>query len=209
MKEITKDEISKILELHKKWLFSIDGGERANLRSADLSFADLSYADLSFADLRFADLSSADLRYANLSSANLRSADLSSADLSYADLSSADLSSADLSSANLSSANLRYADLSSADLRYANLRSADLRYANLRSADLSSAKTDKRYFQAACIGSRKDMTTYCFDDDVIFCGCFKGTLKEFEDKVLKKYPDAENIHHREYVGLINYIRGIK
>ena len=150
----------------------------ANLRSADLSYADLRSADLSYADLR--------------------SADLSYADLSYADLRSADLSSADLSSA----------DLRSADLRSANLRSADLRYADLRSADLSSADLDKRYIQVACIGSAKRMTTYCFDDDKIWCGCFTGTLAEFEAQVKETHKDNEK-HLKEYLGFINYVNSLK
>ena len=94
--------------------------------------------------------------------------------------SSADLSSADLSSANLRSANLSSADLSYANLRSANLRSANLSSANLSSANLSYAKTDKRYIQIGCIGSSKRVTTYCFEDDQITCGCFTETLKEFE-----------------------------
>ncbi len=133
------------------WKLAVEAAVKAsaNLRSADLSYADLSSANLSSADLRSANLSYADLSSANLGSADLRSADLGSADLSSADLSSADLRYADLRSADLSSAdlcyaNLRYANLSSADLSSANLgsadlRSADLSSANLRSANLSSA----------------------------------------------------------------------
>jgi len=155
----------------------------ADLRSANLSSANLSSADLSYADLRSADLRSADLRSANLSSANLRSADLRSADLRSADLSSADLRSADLSSADLSSA-------------------------NLRSADLSYAVTDKRYIQIACIGSAKRMTTYCFEDDKIWCGCFTGTLDEFEAKVISTHS-ANDQYLKEYMGFINYLRSLK
>ena len=54
-------------------------------KNADLRSADLSYANLRSADLRSADLRSADLSYANLRSANLSYADLRSADLSYAE----------------------------------------------------------------------------------------------------------------------------
>ena len=137
------------------------------------------------------------------SSANLRYADLSSADLSSANLRYADLSSADLSSANLSSA-----DLSSADLSYANLSSADLRYANLSSANLSSANLDKKYISISCIGSSKRMTTYCFEDDIIWCGCFKGTLIEFENKVNKTHKNNEK-YLKEYLGAINYLKSLK
>ena len=138
-----KKELNKIIREHKEWLMS-EGGERANLSSADLRFADLQSADLHSADLHSANLSSADLSSANLRFANLRSADLHSADLQSADLHSADLQSANLSSADLQSADLRFADLHSADLqsaelRFANLQSADLSSANLRSADLRSA----------------------------------------------------------------------
>ena len=152
-------QLKEILELHRKWLFNIDGGIKADLRSA-----------------------------------NLRSANLRSADLSYANLRSADLS---------------YADLRSADLSYADLRSADLRSADLRSADLSYAKTDKRYVQISCIGSRKGTTTYCFEDDLIICGCFKGTLEEFTAKVLGKYSEPKDQYHKEYIGFIKYLEGLK
>jgi hypothetical protein len=151
----------------------------------------------------------ADLRYANLSSADLRSADLRSADLRSADLRSADLRSANLSSADLRYANLRSANLSSADLRYANLS-----YANLSSANLSSANLDKRYIQVACIGSRKDMTTYCFDDNWIWCGCWPdgsytgGTLEEFEEAVKETHEDNPQ-YLAEYLGFIAYIRSLR
>ena len=96
---ISKEELAKILELHKKWLNGEEGGERANLSGADLR-----WANLSGANLRWADLSGADLSDANLSMAYLSSADLSGADLSCADLSDANLSGANLRWANLSGA---------------------------------------------------------------------------------------------------------
>ena len=48
----------------------------ANLRNADLRYAELGYADLRNADLSNANLGYADLRYAELSNANLRNAEL-------------------------------------------------------------------------------------------------------------------------------------
>ena len=125
--------------------------------------------------------------------ANLRYADLSYADLRFAELSSADLSSADLS----------YANLRSADLNSANLRSADLSSANLNSANL-----DLKFISLNRIGSRREMTTYCFDNDTIWCGCFKGTLEEFEKKVNKTHKDNKQ-HLKEYTGAINYIKFLK
>lgn len=46
-----QEELSLILESHKKWLNNEDGGIRANLRDADLSDADLRDANLSNANL--------------------------------------------------------------------------------------------------------------------------------------------------------------
>ena len=110
----------------------------------------------------------------------------------------ADLRYADLHSANLHSADLRYADLSSADLHSANLRSANLHSANL----------DKRYISITRIGSRKSMTTYCFDDDTVWCGCFKGSLEAFEEKVTETHKNNEQ-YLKEYIGFINYLKSLK
>ena len=48
----TRDELQSILDLHRKWLYSEEGGRRADLRGAYLSGADLRGAYLSGADLR-------------------------------------------------------------------------------------------------------------------------------------------------------------
>jgi len=126
---MTKQDIDKIIALHKKWLVGDEDGERADLRSANLRRADLSGANLRRADLVDADLSGADLS----------GADIRRADLSGANLSGANLSGANLVDANLSGANLRRADISGADIRSADLSGANLRRANLVDADLSGA----------------------------------------------------------------------
>ena len=125
-------ELLEILDLHKKYLNDIPGGECANLSGVDLRGSNLTYADLRGADLRGSDLRSANLRSANLRSSDLRGADLRGADLRGADLIGSDLRSADLRGANLRGAGLSGADLSSADLRGADLRGADLTHADLR-----------------------------------------------------------------------------
>ena len=79
---MNQKELQKILDLHKKWINGDTEGQKADLRCADLSNADLSNADLRCADLSNADLSNADLGNADLSNADLRCADLSNADLS-------------------------------------------------------------------------------------------------------------------------------
>jgi uncharacterized protein YjbI with pentapeptide repeats len=149
----------------------------------------------------------ANLSWANLRGANLRWADLSGANLSWADLRGANLSGANLSGANLSEADLRGADLREANLRGANLRGADLREADLREADLSEALTDDKFVQLSCIGSARRMTTYNANKDIIFCGCFKGTLEQFEAQVKETHAD-NLIYLNEYLSAITFFKSI-
>ena len=95
-----------------------------------------------------------------------------------------------------------------ANLSYANLRGANLSDADLSGADLRGANLDKRYVQISCIGSRKGMTTYCFEDERVWCGCFKGTLKEFEAKVKKTHEHNPQFLD-EYLSFINYLKFLK
>ena len=83
MKTYTKEELAKILKLHKLWVEDNPKGMRANLSYANLRSADLRSADLRSADLSSADLSSADLRHADLRNADLRDANLRDADLDF------------------------------------------------------------------------------------------------------------------------------
>jgi uncharacterized protein YjbI with pentapeptide repeats len=136
---MTKQDIDKIIDLHKKWLAGKSDGEYADLRHADLRHADLSGVNLSGANLSGADLRRADLRHADLRHADLSGVNLSGANLSGADLRRADLRHADLSGVNLSGANLSGADLRRADLRHADLSGVNLSGANLSDADLSDA----------------------------------------------------------------------
>ena len=138
--KMTANELSVILEQHKKWLLNEEGGSRADLSGADLRGADLSGADLSYAYLRGAYLSRADLSGAYLRGANLIDANLSGANLIDANLIDASLIDAYLIDAYLIDANLIDANLIDANLSGADLRGADLSGADLRGADLRGAK---------------------------------------------------------------------
>jgi hypothetical protein len=104
-------------------------------------------------------------------------------------------------------ANLCGANLCGANLCGANLRDANLRGANLCGANLCGAKTDKRYIVISCIGSRKGSTTYCFDDDHVWCGCFKGSLSDFEKAVNETHTNNQR-YLKEYMGVIQYIKSL-
>lgn len=104
-------------------LFSIKG-VGCNLRSFNLS-----RANLIGADLRRVDLSRANLRNANLQQAKLNRAYLVNSDFSHALLMDTDLSYADMrnvifTNADLTNANLSYADLTGANLTQTNLKAA-------------------------------------------------------------------------------------
>ncbi|MDD2956672.1 MAG: pentapeptide repeat-containing protein [Oscillospiraceae bacterium] len=89
-----KDKLAKVLDKHRAWMRGDDGGEKADLSRANLSWSNLSDANLS----------GSNLSWSNLSDANLSGSNLSDADLSRANLRGTNLSGTDLSSANLSDA---------------------------------------------------------------------------------------------------------
>ncbi|EAE2131973.1 pentapeptide repeat-containing protein [Listeria monocytogenes] len=196
-------ELDVVIEKHEKWLR--DGyGERANLRGANLSYADLSCANLSYADLSCANLRGANLSYADLSCANLRGANLRGANLSYADL-----SCANLRGANLRGANLSYADLSCANLRVANLSGANLRGANLSYADLNWINwrdvVSLTVIAVQINTTRKNnQITYIKELEIWTTGCFQGTLEELKDSIEQTHASNDFLKRR-YYRAINYI----
>lgn len=194
---ITQEKLKEIIASHGKWLRCENGGERTDLRNADLSNADLRYASLGGANLDCAKLYGANIGGAVLRNANLYGADLCNANLSNADFNNADLSYANLCYANLSGASLHDADLSNADLRNANLCDA-----NLCDAKLSGASLSKTYYQIVRIGSRNATTTYCVEDDNVLCGCwnnYKGdTLLEFKKRVVSIYGEEGKTPNKKY-----------
>ena len=123
----------------KRDLRSIDL-TRANLHGADLRGAHLARAELRGVDLTGAHLDGAFLAMADLSGAHLARAELRGVDLTRADLFRADLTGADLDGADLSGAKLAAARLDDASLHDADLSGADLGAARLNSADLTGAK---------------------------------------------------------------------
>jgi uncharacterized protein YjbI with pentapeptide repeats len=139
----------EIIDAHRQWLRG-EGGERADLRRANLIDADLSGVYLIGANLSpGAVLIGANLSGANLIGANFAGANLVGANLSGVDLIAANLSGALLRDANLGDADLRDANMTRAILREAimkgtiligvNLSGANLIGANLVGADLTGA----------------------------------------------------------------------
>ncbi|EED2371414.1 pentapeptide repeat-containing protein [Listeria monocytogenes] len=160
-------ELDVVIEKHEKWLR--DGyGERANLRGANLSYADLSCANLRVANLSYADLSCANLRGANLRVANL----------SYADL-----RRADLRGANLSGADLSYADLRRADLNWINWR--DVVGLTVIAVQINTTR-------------KNNQITYIKELEIWTTGCFQGTLEELKDSIEQTHASNDFLKRRYY-----------
>ena len=88
-------------------------------------------------------------------------------------------------------------------------RGADLCGANLGGADLDcwgKLQSTSDILIVGLIGSRNDNTTIFHTDKGIFvkCGCFKGTLEEFEAKV--KETHQGNNHEKDYLALIQFAK---
>ena len=120
-------------------------------------------------------------------------------------LSNADLSNADLRYVDLSNANLIGANLIGADLRYVNLSGANLRYVDLSGVDTEFGKLQD-IMQVSNIGSRKDVTVVYHTEQGIFvkCGCFKGSLAEFEARV--KETHKGNDYEKAYLAMIELVK---
>ena len=139
-------KLDETLKKHELWLEGAYGGERADLRGADLSEAELRGAYLMGANLRRADLRGADLSEAYLTGANLRGADLRRADLRRANLTKADLRRANLSGAKLNRVDLRGTDLKETDLSGADL---DFSCLPLWRGSLNAHFDDRQLYQIA------------------------------------------------------------
>ena len=91
----------------------------------------------------------------------------------------------------------------------ANLRGAYLGGANLGGANFGEwgrINNPSDILIVGLIGSRNDYTTIFHTDKGIFvqCGCFRGTLDEFEAKV--KETHQGNQHERDYLALIQFAK---
>ena len=181
-------DLKEVLRLHERWIKGYKDGWCANLSQRDLSYADLSYSNLSYSNLSGADLIGANLSYSSLRGADLHEADLRCAYVGYADL---------------RDAKLIWADLGDADLGDAKLIGA-----NLHDANLCCAMFDDRIFCLDRIGSANRRTIYNATKDIVWCGCFTGTFKEWVAKIRKTYPDENNVYRKEYEAAIAYFKAI-
>jgi hypothetical protein len=195
MKRYTQEEADQVLAQGKLWLESDhEQGARIDFSSCDLRDVKFGYG--------------ANLRCANLYGANLDGANLDGANLDGANLYGANLYGANLYGANLYGANLRCANLYGANLYGANLDGANLDGANLDGANLDGAKNYKPFLSVGPIGSRCGYTQIYLQEDRIVCGCFNGTLEEFEAAVRRTHT-GNPVHLGGYLGVIEMAKQVR
>jgi len=120
----------------------------------------------------------------------------------------ANLAWAYLAGAYLDGANLAGAYLDGAYLDGANLAGANLAGAYLDGAYLDGARGFEPFICVGPIGSRQAYTTVYLYQDKVSCGCFTGTLAQFEAKVQKTHAHHP-VHLAEYLGLVAYAKALR
>ena len=116
----------------------------------------------------------------------------------------ADLLCANLADANLVDANLVGANLVGAFLVGANLVGANLEGGNF--GDWGKLQSISDILIVGSIGSRNEYTSIFHTDKGVFvqCGCFRGTIEEFEKKV--KETHHGNNYERDYLAMIEFAK---
>ena len=187
-RKISQEELEDILKKHKKWLNNQNGGERANLIDADLS-----YLNFKKVDLRCAKMTSVNLTHADLTDTVLKNADLRSANLTDTVLKNADLTDTNLAFANLKRANLKGTDLTNTTIW-------DTIFSNAGGKSIISIQLN------TSVENR--VINYIPEIDWVSAGCFRGTLEELKNKVKYTHSDNEKIRKR-YEKAIEFIEFLK
>jgi uncharacterized protein YjbI with pentapeptide repeats len=165
---MTQEELSKILEKHKKWLNGENDGHRLYLSHLELKSLDLIGIDLSFIEI-----SRSKLQGIDFSNSKLFHTNLSKNDLSFSTLYRSNLSRSDLRDCDLTLCDLRYADLSFADLRGAKLNLTSLEFANLYGTKFDDSQLIRKgiYLKEKMIGYKK-----CQDGVIVTLEIPKGAI---------------------------------
>ena len=166
--------------------------------------ANLSRANFDHADLESAVLRRANMTYVNLAEATTRRAHFTNATFEGAHFDGVDFTGSKLAKARLDGIHLGHGIV----LCWVDVRGTNIPLFGLAQTSLSETFTNKRYIQVVGIGSRKGTTTYIGEDDLLVCGCFSGTVDEFEAQVKKTYVH-ESQYFQESLGVIAYFRSLR
>ena len=96
--------------------------------------------------------------------------------------------------------------LKDANLGGANLGGANLKGAYLRDANLEGANLPDNFFQFVGFGSRKRCTTFDLLTKKVLCGCFYGSIEEFQEQIIQTHNDNE--YAKQYLSIIEMMKGL-
>ena len=130
-------------------------------------------------------------------------------DLQYMDLKFLDLTEVDFYQANLRFSDLYGANLENANLNRVILDFVDLKNVNLRNANLNDAWIGQHFIQVNGIGLYEQTILYLFEDDIIICKDFKGSLKEFKKRIKEDYLDPTRLYAKQYNLFFENIKNLK
>lgn len=184
------------------------------LDGARLNWVSLDGASLNGASMINACLDGSSMNFASLDGASMMGASLEGAYMYGASLEGASLDGAYLNGAYLNAASLDGASLRNTSLNWASLNWASLSRASMSSTSFVGAYLDDKedtieeIKQFGYFGStgRYTVAYKCKKSIKIRCGCFFGTLAEFESKVAETHGD--NKYGKEYRAVIDLIRAI-
>lgn len=93
-------------------------------------------------------------------------------------------------------------------LNCACLTKSDLSNVDLHDSHLNQAVIDDHIVCLDRIGSANRRTTYNITKDIVWCGCFCGTFKEWITRIRKTYPNKNEPCRKEYEAAIAYFKAI-
>ena len=85
----------------------------------------------------------------------------------------------------------------------ANLSGADLSGANLRGANEREVNT---ILSVSGIGRERRQTLFWVEENRVWCGCFAGTLQDFEEQIEKTHSDT--VHGENYRAAVVFFKSI-
>lgn len=177
LREISEEELCMVIHRHALWLAGNGGAQ-----------ADLSNCDMQGMDLFFVDLTNAKVSGANFEGANLSNSVFSRANFYGANFRNADLNCCIFNGAYLTDCTMRGAIL---DYKIQVVDTPTFSVAKHFNKSIKRYKTDefpligRDCYAVACINSKSGAPV---PDVYIFCGCWKGTISEFEAACEDRYP---------------------
>ena len=131
--------------------------------------------------------------------------DLSKLDMRGSDMKGSDMSWSDMRGSNMRGSDMSWSNMSWSNMSGSNMSGSDMSGSDISECNLSLCITDDKYISISGIGSEKRMSIFNSTKNIIWCGCFKGNLKEFENKVKLTHKDNKQ-YLKEYLDVIQYFK---